>query len=473
MLFGGNANNGTNAGFAYANSRNVPSNSNANIGSRLYFSGKDIETINQTRTAALPLGKKYNIRNRVGRYISDKDYRRPRIRKAKHETVKRYGNLFSKVISIENLRLADEIARKGKTYERFIKQPDGSMKKERVYAYGIRLFDKDKEGNLKRLHDSLADHTFKPSAYSDFIIYEPKERRISRLPYYPDRILHHAIVNILGGIWTRTLTHNTHSCIKGRGIDGCAKQVEKKIPKYEGKSLYCLKIDIKKFYPSMKHDVMKRILRRKIKDKNMLWLLDLIIDSYKDGNPIGNHTSGFFANLYMSGMMHKANEEWKADCVEYADDIVFFSDNKEKLHSLFHEKIRPYIENELKLIVKDNWQVFPIAQNRYDKHGRALDYVGYKFYRKQKLMRKTIKQNFCRTTIKLNKMQPVLPVKAYKQVVASWLGWAKNSNSKHLLKKIIKKEYYESVLRQKAFGRRSCRQRELVLQAEHRGIDVH
>lgn len=376
--------------------------------------------------------------------------------------MKRIGNLYDKVISLENLRLADENARKGKKHIIKIKMPDGSIKEESIYNYGIRLFDKNKEKNLLKLHEALKYHTFKPSEYDKFIIFEPKEREISRLPYYPDRILHHAIMNIMEPIWVRTFTHNTYSCIKGRGIEACARHVEKTIKKYDGKPLYCLKIDIKKFYPSMKHHVLKRILRRKIKDKEFLWLLDLLIDSC-EGNPIGNYPSQFFANLYMSGFMHKVNEEWKVDCEEYADDIVFYSDNKEYLHKLFVEKIRPYIENELELTVKENWQVFPIAMNRYDKHGRALDYVGYKFYRKQKLMRKHIKQNFCRKVAKQNKKNNISP-EEYKKAICSWLGWAKHSNSKHLLKKIIKTNYYESVLRQKAECHRSGWQRQSSLQ---------
>lgn len=180
----------------------------------------------------------------------------------------------------------------------------------------------------------------------------------------------------------------------------------------------------------------------KIKDDDLLWLLDEIIDS-ADGLPIGNYLSQYLANLYLCYFMHKANEEWKADCAEYADDIVFFSDSKEFLHKLFHEKIRPYIENELELEVKSNFQVFPIAMNRYDKSGRALDYVGYKFYRGQKLIRKSIKQNFCRAVAKVNKIKDITP-KEYKQTICSWLGWAKHSNSKHLLQTILRKDYYDT-----------------------------
>lgn len=143
--------------------------------------------------------------------------------------------------------------------------------------------------------------------------------------------------------------------------------------------------------------------------------------------------------------MHRVNEILKLDAAEYADDITFFSSSKEQLREAFKE-IRKMIEDELKLKIKGNYQIFPIAANRYDKHGRALDYVGYKFYRNQKLIRKSIKKNFCHTVSRLNRRTPLLDAKAYKQAVAPWLGWAKHSDSKHLLKTIIKPCYYDSIL---------------------------
>lgn len=329
--------------------------------------------------------------------------------------MKRVNNLFEKIISIENLYLADEKARKGKTNN-----------------YGVRVHDKNREQNLIALHNALKNKTFKTSKYETFIVREPKEREIFRLPYYPDRIVHHAIMNILEPIWTKTFTFNTYSCIKGRGIHGCAEQVSNIFKKYEGRELYCLKIDIRKFYPSINHDVMKVIIRRKIKDKDLLELLDGIIDS-TDGLPIGNYLSQYLANLYFSYFMHWINENEKVDCTEYADDIVFYADNKERLWRLKND-IEKYITTKLKLKIKDNWQIFPVAKNRYDKHGRALDYVGYKFYREQKLMRKGIKQNFCRRIAKISKKS--LSDKERLMEVSSWYGWAKYSNSKHLLHKL-------------------------------------
>ena len=306
--------------------------------------------------------------------------------------MKRIGNLYEKIISIDNLRLADEKARRGK-----------------IKSHGVRIHDKNREANIIALHEALLNKTYKTSAYQTFKVYEPKEREIFKLPYYPDRIVHHAIMNVLESIWMKIFTHNTYSCIKKRGIEGCARRVDRIIRKYDGRPLYCLKIDIKKFYPSIDHDILKRILRRKIKDKDLLWLLDEIIDS-APGVPIGNYLSQYFANLYLAYFMHWVNERLHLeigkkdnfDATEYADDILFFADNKQELHkSLVH--IRRYLKDELNLIIKSNYQVFPISVNRYDKKGRALDYVGYKFFREQKLMRKIINQNLCRVAAELNR----------------------------------------------------------------------
>ena len=123
------------------------------------------------------------------------------------------------------------------------------------------------------LHEALLTKTYRTSPYDVFKVYEPKERLIYRLPYFPDRIVHHAIMNVLEPIWVSVFTHNTFSCVKKRGIEGCARSVERHIRKYAGKPLFILKIDLTKFYPLMPHATIKRAIRWKIKDKNLLWLL--------------------------------------------------------------------------------------------------------------------------------------------------------------------------------------------------------
>lgn len=357
--------------------------------------------------------------------------------------MKRIGNLYDKIISVENLRLADEKARRGKHH-----------------SYGVQCHDRSREDHIMALLEALLTKTYKTSQYSVFKVFEPKERLIYRLPYYPDRIVHHAIMNVLEPIWVSAFTHNTFSCVKKRGIEGCARSVERHIRKYAGRPLFILKIDLTKFYPLMPHATIKDAVRWKIKDKNLLWLIDEIIDSVNGtphpvypgevcngvSLPIGNYLSQYLANLVLAKFMHKVNEEWHIDVDEYADDITFYGDSSQKLREAFHTLIKPYLEDTLGLRVKGNWQIFPLAKNRQDKHGRALDFVGYKFYREQKLIRKSIKQNFCRTVARLNKRNPAPSLAEYKQRVASWLGWAKHSNSKHLLKTIIKPEFQHGIL---------------------------
>ena len=134
---------------------------------------------------------------------------------------------------------------------------------------------KNQEENLKKLHESLAIGSFTTSEYTTFRIFDPKEREIYRLPYYPDRIVHHAIMNILEPIFVSIFTKDTYSCIKGRGIHGVVKNIRKALSDVEN-TQYCLKLDIRKFYPSINHDILKATIRRKIKDKRLLLLLSLI-----------------------------------------------------------------------------------------------------------------------------------------------------------------------------------------------------
>jgi retron-type reverse transcriptase len=315
--------------------------------------------------------------------------------------MKRFNNLYDKIISIENLELADSKARKGK--------------KNRC---DVISFDKDRNLNILRLHESLINKTFKTSKYKTFIINEGKERLIFSLPYYPDRIIHHAIMNILEPIFVNIFTSNTYSCIKGRGIHGAANAVKKSLKDIENTE-YCLKLDISKFYPSISHDILKSIIRRKIKDSDLLWLLDEIIDS-TDGLPIGNYTSQYFANLYLTYFDHWLKEEKLVKYYfRYADDMVIFSSSKSELHKLLGD-IKWYIESKLLLKIKSNYQIFPVKD-------RGVDFVGYKFYHTHILLRKGIKINF----IRMMKNNP------NKKSFASYNGWIKHCNGKHLLKKHI------------------------------------
>lgn len=301
----------------------------------------------------------------------------------------------------DNLFLADTKARKGK-----------------AESYGVKLFDKDKSKNIDAIHSMLVNRTYKTSPYSTFTIYDPKERIVSRLPYFPDRIVHHAAMNILEQLFVSTFTADTYSCIKRKGIHAAARAVKKALVDVPGTE-YCLKLDIKKFYPSIDHFTLKQLLRRKIKDQDLLWLLDEIIDS-ADGVPIGNYLSQYFANFYLSYFDHWIKEDKKVKYYfRYADDLVILSNDKSHLQQLLSE-IRNYLSNELKLTVKDNYQVFPVK-------ARGIDFVGYKFFHTHTLLRKNIKKRFAQ----------MLATRKNRASIASYNGWVKHCDSKNLIKKLL------------------------------------
>ena len=331
--------------------------------------------------------------------------------------MKRLNGLFEEVCSLDNLYLADAKARRNK-----------------LQSYGVKIHDQNKDSNLLQLREMLINQTFQTSEYDVFTLYEPKERLIFRLPYFPDRIVHHAIMNVLEPIWTSIFTTDTYSCIKDRGIHAAAKNVKYSLKTDPKGTQYCLKLDIRKFYPSVDHDILKSIIRRKIKDKKLLWLLDEIIDS-ADGVPIGNYLSQYFANLYLAYFDHWLKEEKGVKhYFRYADDMVILSDNKQGLHALLRE-MRVCLRDNLKLKIKHNYQVFPV--NR-----RGIDFVGYRFFHSHTLLRKSIKKNFCRRVTKLNKRKSIKYMD-YKRAVCSWWGWSKHCDSKNLLKTILKNAPYE------------------------------
>lgn len=316
--------------------------------------------------------------------------------------MKRKGNLFHQITSIENLTIADDKAQKGKYSQ-----------------YGVQLHNRNKEANIKLLHERLITKTYQTSPYDIFKIYEPKEREVYRLPYFPDRITHHAIMNVLEPVLVASFTADTYSCIKGRGIHKLQRKLQADLKDTAG-TTYCLKLDIKKFYPSIDHNVLKGLLRKKIKDEDLQWLLDEIIDS-APGLPIGNYLSQYFANFYLSYFDHWIKENLRVKYYyRYADDIVILSNSKPRLHFLLQE-VTTYLAN-LKLEVKGNYQVFPVES-------RGIDFVGYVFFHTHIRIRKQIKKNFAKK-LKKNPNHKSKP---------SYLGWFGHSDCKHLTKKLLSK----------------------------------
>lgn len=325
--------------------------------------------------------------------------------------MKRVNNIFDKIISVENLIEADRMARKGKKS-----------------SYGVTVHDRNKERNILDLHQLLKTGKYSTSEYKTFIITDPKEREIFCLPYYPDRIVHWAIMLQLEPIWMKVFTADSYSCIKGRGIHGAAKAVHKSLKDYEG-TQYCFKLDIRKFYPSIDQHILMGIIEKKIKCRKTLFLLSDIICSTESGLPIGNYISQYAANLYLTYFDHYVKEQLKVKYYfRYCDDLVFLATTKDELHTLY-EKIKDYLQDKLKLTIKSNYQIFPV-----DKRG--IDFVGYRFYHTHCLLRKRIKQNMMRKHIALKKKS--ITGKDYKQQMAAYYGWLNQSfsSTKNLIKSI-------------------------------------
>lgn len=314
--------------------------------------------------------------------------------------MKRVNNLYPQIYSLENLQLADSIARKGK-----------------MDQYGVKVHILHQEANILHLQQQLIDKTYRTSAYKHKTIVENKVREISILPYFPDRIAHHAAMNILEPVFTACFTSDTYSCIKGKGIHAALEALKIALTDIPG-TWYCLKLDIKKFYPSIDHAILKQLLARKFKDADLLQFLFEIIDS-APGVPIGNYLSQYFANFYLTYFDHWLKEQKRVKYYfRYADDLVILSDNKPQLHQLLAD-ITSYLHQQLKLTVKQNYQVFPVD-------ARSIDFVGYRFYHTHILLRKSIKKNFARK-MKRNPNRASL---------ASYMGWAKHCNSRNLIKKL-------------------------------------
>lgn len=333
--------------------------------------------------------------------------------------MKRYGYLYKQIYSMENLELAHQHARKHKTWYKEVKQIDANP-----------------EPFLKELQDMLINHTYKTSKYETFVKKEHgKEREIFKLPYFPDRICQWAILQIIEPYVMKYFTKNTYSAIPGRGIHACLHDVVNAVQYDVPNCQYCLKIDARKFYPSIDHHILKMIYRRMFKDKELLWLLDEIIDSTPEGSgiPIGNYLSQYSGNIYLTPFDHWIKEvKHIKHYFRYMDDIVIFSSSKSELHKL-RKEIDIFFTEKLKLHVKDNWQVFPTYK-------RGVDFVGYRVFMNYILLRKSTAKDFKKKMRKIDQKRMDGKEMNHSEwcSIHSYNGWLKHCDSYRLSEKYIK-----------------------------------
>lgn len=338
--------------------------------------------------------------------------------------IKRHGNLFKDIVSLDNLYLAYKLAKRGK----------GSQSE-------VIRFELDIDGNLKRLREQLVNKTFTTGKYREKVIHEPKKRTIYILPFYPDRIVHHAIMNVIEPIWERLFIKDSYACLKGKGLHAGSRRTAE----FVRRNKYCLKCDVSKFYPNINHAVAMKIIGRKIKDKDVLALWSNLVNSMPgDTNiPIGNYTSQWLGNLYLNELDTFVKTKMRhKDYIRYCDDFILFSNSKQDLQEK-RAKIIAFMQDALKLPLSI-CELFPTS--------RGVDFLGYRHYPAgYLLLRKS-------TTKRVRKRLKAIPYKLKhgmltpmqaKGIIESTKGWIGHANT-HNLKLKLELEELEKLVREAA-----------------------
>jgi len=272
--------------------------------------------------------------------------------------MKRVGHLFERIVTFENIYSAAKKAWQGKR----------ANKKIASFYFNL-------ENEVILLREELLHGNYRPGPYGTFEIREPKPRQICSSGFR-DRVVHHAICNILGPIMDQTLIFDTFACRVGKGNHSAIHRAQS----FSGKSKYFLKCDIRKYFPSIDHAILKNQLRRILKDPQLLTLLDIIIDHQVPdspigkGIPIGNLTSQFFANFYLSPLDHFLRERLAVKhYLRYMDDFIVFADDKAQLHETL-DAIRNFLAKNLQLQLKEKvTKIAPVTE--------GVAFLGFRIYK--------------------------------------------------------------------------------------------
>lgn len=327
--------------------------------------------------------------------------------------MKRKNNLYQDIYHRQNILDAHKSAKKGKSKH-----------------YEVKRFEENLTDNINNIHNTLKNKEYKTSNYKIVERLERgKKRVIYKLPYNQDRIVHHCLMQVVKPIIESIYIKDTYQSIKGRGIHKAKNRLQFFL-KDRANTAYCLKIDISKYYPSVNNGILKNLIRKKIKCKDTLSLIDEIVDSTK-GLPIGNYSSQTFGNFYLSYFDHWIKEECNIKYyMRYADDMIFLHSDKNKLHEL-KRKIVTYLKDELDLELKPNSQIFKVSD-------RGIDYLGFKFFHSHILLRNSIKKAFVKKTRKAITKDMV-------KSIVSYLGWIKSCDAYNLLRKTFTKEILDKI----------------------------
>jgi len=328
--------------------------------------------------------------------------------------MKRYGgDLWNEITSIDNLERAANAA--------FRVQRDNAQK---------RYFAQHRDEQLREIQRQLLDGSFEFTPLHKFKVYEPKERIIHCPNFYPDKIVHHALIDVLKPYIISKYINDTYGSIKGRGLTKCAKKIIDNRNKFA--DWYFVQIDVRKFYQSIDHDVAKAAVARVFKDKRILDLFGKVIDRHDEGLAIGVYPSQYIANLILSQVDHYAKEQLHLKWYfRYMDDIVCFVPTKDDAHSLL-SSLRSAIEG-LELNIKPSARIAPF--------GYGIDFIGFKFYPTHTLLRKRIKQRMKRKSLRVDRRNGT--DEDWLTALAPYWGWCKIADCKHLWKTLKKERIME------------------------------
>ena len=316
--------------------------------------------------------------------------------------------MYERIISLENLFEA---------WAEFLK---GKKKRADVAIFSERLSE-----NIYALHTELTDKTYTHSSYSAFNISDPKPRNIHKASVR-DRLLHHAIYKILYPYFDKKFIHDSYSCRVNKGTHkamGRFKSFGRKVSRNNTKQCWILKCDVRKFFASIDHETLLKILENHIQDRNTLWLLERIITSFEissgRGLPLGNLTSQLLVNVYMNEFDHFVKHKLKAKYyIRYADDFVFFSQNKSELTELITTSAS-YLGSRLKLSLHPD-KVFIKTLSS------GVDFLGWVHFPNHRVLR----------TVTKRRMLKNLAKNSSSETHTSYLGLLKHGNT-YKLKKIV------------------------------------
>lgn len=343
--------------------------------------------------------------------------------------MKSYNHLWEKFVSDENIRLAIKNSSKGKRKRRDVKNIFENQEK---YIPVIREYAEhfeNKKHTPKEIYDGIS-----------------RKKRTIIVPSYMEQIVHHMAVNVLIPIFRSGMYEHSYASIPGRGAHKGKKFIKKWILHDTKNVKYCLKMDIKKYFDSVRHEIVKEKLKKIIHDKRFLKFLYEIIDVTEIGLPLGFYTSQWISNWFLQDLDHYIKEELgAAHYIRYMDDMVIFSSNKRELHKI-KIKISEKLQEEFELRLKENWQVYRFdylktAKNKKGEKkrlhfGRDLDFMGFRFYRNKITLRKSILLKTKRKARKLGKKEK--PTIYDIRQMLSYLGWLKATDTYNAYLEYIK-----------------------------------